>query len=83
MVDYYQWFRVRDIDIRRLIWLDESHVNDRTRQRYYGRSWRGIRPVFTCAMVRGVRYTVTVAANYDGIVDYCVLQGGCKGHLFF
>ena len=83
VIDFYQFLRVERLDIRRFVFLDESHVNDRSRSRLYGRSLRGIRPTFTHAFVRGIRYTVSVAANYQGIVDYVVLRGGCNGHLFF
>ena len=61
--------------------MDESHINDRTRYRLYGRSWRGVRPSFQFAFVRGTRYTVSVAANYRGIVDYAVFRGSCTGSL--
>ena len=83
VIDYYQFLTVRDFDVRRLVFLDESHVNDRTRYRLYGRSIRGVRPTFQYAMVRGQRYTVSVAANYRGIVDYMIINGSCDGHLFF
>ena len=69
-------------DVRRLVFLDESHVNDRTRSRAYGRSWRGVRPTFEYAFVRGTRYTISVAANYQGIVNYAIFNGSCNGHLF-
>lgn len=82
IVDYYAFLRVETFDVRRLVFLDESHVNDRSRSRIYGRSWSGIRPTFEYAFVRGQRYTVSVAANYRGIVDYVVMNGSCNGHLF-
>ena len=83
VVDYYQFLRVEQLDVRRLVFLDESNVNDRTRDRLYGRSYRGVRPRFSLAFVVGVRYAVSVAANYRGIVEYVVMNGSCNGHMFF
>ena len=83
MIDYYHFLRVEQFDVRRLVFLDESHVNDRSRYRSYGYSPRGVRPTFEYAFVRGQRYTVSVAANYQGIIDYIIVNGSCIGHLFF
>ena len=79
---YYRFLDESSFDIERLVFLDESHTNDRTTARLYGNSMRGTRPTFEYHMVRGQRYTVSVAANSEGIVDYCVFRGSCTGSLF-
>ena len=65
------------------MFVDESHSDDRTTDRLYGNSIRGTRPVASCFMVRGQRYTVSVAANYRGIIDYQVVRGSCTGSNLF
>ena len=82
-MDYFYFLRSELYDIRRFVFLDESHINDRSRERLWGYSFRGVRPRFRYAMVRGQKYTVSVAAGYQGIVDYLVMQGSCNSHTFF
>lgn len=80
--EYYYFFRHSRIEMRRLVFMDESHTNDRSTQRTHGNSLRGVRPVFRYFMVRGVRYTLSVAANDRGIVDHMIFRGSCTGSNF-
>ena len=79
--EYYDFLYNQQFDMSRLVFIDESHSNDRTMERMYGNSMRGTIPVFDYHMVRGQRYTISVAVNARGIVDYCVFRGSCTGHL--
>ena len=82
-MDYWHFLHVHNFLVSRLVFIDESHVNDRTRARRYGYAPRNQRPTFDYALVRGQRYSVAVAADQHGVLDYVVLRGGGTGHLFF
>ena len=59
----HRFLRESDFDARRLVFVDESHTNDRSAEQNYGNSMIGQRPVFEYYMVSGQRYVVSVAAN--------------------
>ena len=82
-MDYWQLLHVHNFLVRRLVFIDESLLNDRTRARRYGYAPRNQRPVYDFSLVRGQRYSVAVAADHRGVLDYVVLYGGGSGQLFF
>ena len=67
-----------DYHIDQFLFIDESHVNDRTLNRKYGYSFQGERAVFRQLFSRGNRYTVTAALDMYGIVDYTILSGNIR-----
>ena len=64
-----------DYHLNQFLVIDESHVDDRSVNRYFGHAFRGQRAVFKQLFRRGERYTVTAALDLDGIVDYAILSG--------
>ena len=67
-----------DYHINQFVFIDESHVDDRSVNRYFGHSFYGHRAVFKQLFRRGERYTVTAALDLDGIVDYAIISGICQ-----
>lgn len=84
-LEYSFWYHLHraDYHINQFLWLDESHVNDKTLNRSHGWQIKGERAVFRQLFGRGTRYTVSAAIDCFGIVDYVVFRGSCTAHLLF
>jgi hypothetical protein len=64
-----------------MIFIDEMGKNDRDIEWHYGRAMEGERARAAVAFVRGIKYTVLAAMNYEGIVGYYIIRGAAnRGH---
>ena len=79
------WNHINDADylINQLLFIDESHVNDRNINGRYEYSFRINRAAFKQLFSRGNRYTVTAALDFNDIVDYAMLSGTVCIHISF
>ena len=67
-----------DYHINQFLFIDASHVDDRSVNRAFGYALSGQRAVFRQLFARGDRYTITAALDFEGIVDYTILSGNCS-----
>ena len=68
---------VQSIDIHRVVFFDESGVNQRTANKRRGRGLRG-RPAYTVdPHVYGTNYTVLASIGLGLPVIHWILRGGC------
>lgn len=64
-----------DYHIDQFLFIDESHVDDKSVNRNFGYALSGQRAVFQQLFARGNRYTVSAALDFEGIVDYTIFAG--------
>ena len=64
-----------DYHINQFLFIDESHVDDKSVNRRFGYALQGQRAVFKQLFARGDRYTVSAALDFSGIVDYTIFSG--------
>lgn len=73
---------VADIDSRRLVFIDEIGFNRRCYGRRYGWALASRRAVSTQPFVRGPKYSMITAMNYNGVVAYKLVEGSANAASF-
>jgi hypothetical protein len=81
---FRQAFRIRVglYDYRNMIFIDEMGKNDRDIERRYGRAPLNERARSPTSFVRGIKYTVIAAMNFQGIVGYYIIRGAANRSSF-
>ena len=80
---YFHHLYVNGYDITKFVFIDESHVDDRSRNRIYGYARRGEVATFRYIVSRGQRYTLAAAVGFNGVIDYIIIEGSCTATKFF
>ncbi|CAK5283695.1 unnamed protein product [Mycena citricolor] len=62
--------------------VDETHKNEHTIQRRYGRSKLGTRATIEAPFVRGRRYSIVAALTTEGLMAVDAVEGSFDGDLF-
>ena len=75
---------IRPFRADQLVFIDESHVDNRVRNRVYGRAPRGEPAVVMVDARRGVRVNIIAAVSLDGFIAQDVFTGGtCDAERFY
>jgi len=80
---FFYHLYVHNYHMEQFVWMDESHVNNKSITTKYGYTPKGIRPVFRKHFIRGTKYSVILAADVHGIVNYGIVNGCTNAHIFF
>jgi len=65
-----------------LMFLDESAANERTGDRKYGWSRRGLRCGVSRPLKRSERWSILPALGVNGYIDWLIYQGGVNAQIF-
>lgn len=67
---------------QQLIFLDESWRNDRSNNRYYGRSPKGERCYNMVSFLRGIKLNILLSCNYTGVIEYQLYKNNINRETF-
>eukprot|EP01084_Bolivina_argentea_P042619 78582_1 len=82
-IAYWEYFFYQNFHINQLVYFDESSVNKRNANRRFGWGHRGRRAVFRYLQRGNERYSLLAAVDYQGLIDYAVIQDTCTSHKLF